>query len=111
MGFNSGFKGLIRIDGWVHGRMEKYVTERCGNNLYYKFYTNIVFIVRYQVVRHRFLTVKSRVQSKCYLRLIYVVQLEFTTHHKIHTPLYYIRSTCPTNWHAVTTRIQLALAS
>jgi len=91
--------------------MEKYITERFPNNLYYKIYTNIVFIVRYQAVRHRFLTVKSRVQSKCYLHLIYLVRLEFTTHHKIHTPLSYTNSTCPTNWHVVTTRIQLALAS
>jgi hypothetical protein len=99
------------MDGWVHEWMEKYITERFRNNLYYKIYTNIVFIVRYQAVRHRFFTVKSRVQSKCYLHLIYVVQFEFTTHHKIHTPLSYMRSTCPTNWHVVTTRIQLALAS
>lgn len=99
------------MDGWVQGRMEKYITERFRNNFIIKFIQNIVFIARHQVVRHRFLTVKFRVQSKCYLHLIYVVQLEFTTHYKIHTPLSYINSTCPTNWHVVTTRIQLALAS
>ena len=99
------------MDRWVQGRMEKRVIERFRNNLYYKIYTNIVFIVRYQAVRHRFLTVKSRVQSKRYLHLIYVVQLELTTYHKIHTPLSYMHPTCPTNWHVVTTRIHLALAS
>jgi hypothetical protein len=97
------------MDGRVHGRMEKYITERFRNNFYYKIYTNIVFIVRYQTARHRCLTVKSRVLYKCYLHLIYVVQLEFTTHHQIHTPLSYMCSICPTNCHVVTTRIQLAL--
>jgi hypothetical protein len=96
------------VGAWADG---KYITERFRNNLYYKIYTNIAFIFRYQVVRHRFLTVKSRVRSKCYLHLIYMIKLEFTTHHKIHTPLSYMRSTCPTNLHVVTTRIQLAPAS
>lgn len=50
------------MDGRVHGRMEKYVTERFRNKLYYKIYTNIVFIVRYQAVRHRHCEVPGSVQ-------------------------------------------------
>ena len=95
----------------MHGRKEKCIPERYRKKKNYIIYTNIVLIVRQQAVRHRFLTVKSWVQSKCYTHFIYVLKLEFTRHHKIHTQLSYMRSTYPTNWHVVTTRIQLALAS